>query len=132
VAATVSTNSTSASPAPSGSVQAPVARLVAGGLSFLLVLAFALAAGVPTARLLATVGGSQTAPEADRAVAPQVVERQDKRLAQERPAVEGNWVAAGDADDNDAIQRDRAAHTARPQTLVREALLALPPPAAMF
>jgi hypothetical protein len=108
-----------------------VTRLMAGGLSFLLVLAFALAAGVPTARLLATVGGSQTVPEGDRAVAPQVVERQDRRLAQERPAAEGIWTAAGDSDkDAGSARRRHAAHAARPAMLVRKALLALPPPAA--
>lgn len=96
-------------------------------------LAFALAAGVPTARLLATVGGSQTAPEGDRAVAPQVIERQDKRLAQQRPAAEGVWILAGDVNhDTDAALCGQTAHTTRPALLVRKALLALPPPAAAF
>jgi hypothetical protein len=109
---------------------------MAGGLSLLLVLAFALAAGVPAGQLLATVSGNGVVQgETDLAVAPQVVERQSRRLAQERPvpatgiaAVRlGGAVGAGTSADGGIARGDLVLTGGG--GLVREALLALPPPA---
>ena len=114
---------------------AAASRLVTwgtGGLSVLLVLAFALAAGVPAGQLLATVGGSSQAHGTlERAVAPQIVERQAKRSQHERPVPAGAWVlsAAADRGADENTFADAPAFTGRPTILVRDALLALPPPA---
>lgn len=106
------------------------ARLVSGGLSFLLVLAFALASGVPTGRVLATAASSGATPAgAERAVAPQIVERQTHQRQQERPDTVTSFAGvlrppAAQPSIHPATAADRSAHR------LREALLALPPPAA--
>jgi hypothetical protein len=102
---------------------------VSGGLSLLLVLALAFAAGVPAGQLLATVGGSTGHGEFDRAVAPQVVERQSRQLQQERPLAIGSAAQSNGLADSRTIEHSAACLSGRPETLVREALLALPPPA---
>jgi hypothetical protein len=102
----------------------------AGGLSLLLVLALALAAGVPAGRLLATVGGGVGSQgDLERAVAPQIVERQARRAQQERPVPAAAYGVTARGVDSTLTDRRSAALCVRPAVLVREALLALPPPA---
>ncbi|MFT3685671.1 MAG: hypothetical protein QM783_12215 [Phycisphaerales bacterium] len=104
-------------------------RLVSGGLSFLLVLAFALASGVPTSRVLATAAsGTSGSTGLERAVAPQTVERHTHQLQQERPDAASTLVDAIRRPGNQiTVSSSTAAH--RAASLLREALLALPPPA---
>lgn len=117
--------------APPPSQPFSATRLMAGGLSLLLVLAIALAAGVPAGQLLATVGGHGPAQgELERAVAPRVVERQARRLAQERPVPAGvHSLTTCGGSEGSVSDGVRGVCVVRPVQLVREALLALPPPA---
>lgn len=105
-------------------------RLITGGLSLLLVLAFALAAGVPAGHLLAAVGsGGASHSGLERAMPPQIVERQARRSQQERPVPTGTLQTVNKCPSSASIGSVRSAAAGRPSTLVREALLALPPPA---
>jgi len=105
-------------------------RLITGGLSLLLVLAFALAAGVPAGHLLATVGsGGAGHGGFDRAVAPQIIERQARRAQQERPDPTRASASFRSRTALATRRFDRAAASTGQVLLVREALLALPPPA---
>lgn len=102
----------------------------AGGLSLLLVLALALAAGVPAGRLLATVGGGVGSQgDLERAVAPQIVERQARRSQQERPVPAVAYGVTARGADSALADGGLAARCVRPVLLLREALLAMPPPA---
>lgn len=113
---------------------AAASRLMAGGLSLLLIIAFALAAGVPANQLLATVGGESSpggSAGLDRAVAPQIVERRATRSQQERPLA-GGVNTLNDLCGCDARTDRHGCDTANVATLeiaLRESLLALPPPA---
>jgi len=122
---------------PPGGLSLP-ARLVGGGLSVLLVLSFALAAGVlggTGVHLLATVGGRATG-GLDRAVAPQgdLVERRARRLQQDKPPAPAagrlalNRRVSLPGGDKGAADGSLAV-TPHPTSHMREELLALPPPA---
>jgi len=105
-------------------------RLVSGGLSFLLVLALALASGVPTGQLLATVtsGVGEAGGGLERAVAPQAVERRSVRRQQERPDVGRPAGTVHRASEGEIAVAALGGSIRSAGPLLREALLALPPP----